>query len=160
MCRYAHHTYKAHFACFECRKAFKKTAIDDYVAHVGLDAAFKKIVAVFSSKSNRKKTEEKVGITYKEIEKQYLDDVSVCPECGARMSAMGLDFRPPRKSAKNSWVILHALYEHGFAFQGCGCNVGYLPPSKKSDLSAWLELHARKNEGEKLLAAILARKAK
>ena len=157
MCRYAVHTYKSHFACFSCRKAFKKTALDDYVEHVGLKAAYEKILAVYGSPPQRRKIEAKLGISYDEIEERYLSDVSICPQCGERMAPMGLDFRPPPKRNEEAWDIIRTLYEHGCAFTGCGCSVGYTPPARKAELPGWLKQHTTQSEGERLLEAIARR---
>src|SRR2546423_783849 len=33
MCRYAHHIYKSHYACFPCRKMFRQPAVSDLPEH-------------------------------------------------------------------------------------------------------------------------------
>jgi hypothetical protein len=157
MCRYAFHTYKSHFACFHCRKAFKKTAIDDYVGHKGIEREFRLLSAAHSSRKKRAETERELGMTYEQITQRYLADVSVCPQCGARMAAMGLDFRPPQQRDQEAWEILSRLYENGFSFRGCGCSVGYEPPKSRKDVPAWLATNSHRSDGEKLLAAILAK---
>ena len=154
MCRYAFHTYKSHFACFTCRKAFKKVALDDYVEHIGLKAAYTKILAAFHSPPRRRKVEAELGISYEQLRDRYLSDVSVCPQCQGQMAAMGLDFRSPPKHDVEAWSIIQELHEHGFAFKGCGCNVGYTPPRKKIEVTEWLRRHSRKTVGEELLEAI------
>jgi len=157
MCRYGFKLYKSHFACFHCRKAFKKTALEDWASHNQLGSALHDIFKVFGSDNRRTRVEEKFGITYEQIEKQYLEAVSVCPECGNRMAAMGLDFKAPKKSDREAWTIIRNLYEHGFAFRGCGCYVGYEPPRKVREVPRWLaEQNDKfcKSEGERLLAAI------
>lgn len=158
MCRYAIVTYKSHFACFSCRKAFKKTPIEDYVIHVGLSAAYEKILAVFNSPPRRREVEAKLGISYEQLQDRYFAEVSVCPQCRGRMASMGLDFRPPPKRDIEAWSIIQELYEHGFAFKGCGCSVGYAPPTRKAEVTEWLKSRPRQTEGEKLLEAI-SRKA-
>jgi hypothetical protein len=155
MCRYAYKIYKSHFACFECRKAFKKTALEDYVKHKGLDSAYHQITKVFGSPKRRRNKEQELGITYEEIKEQYFADVSCCPECGGTMAAMGLDFKAPKHTDVEAWEIVAKLYEKGFAFKGCGCYVGYDPPTKLSELDAWLGKHMKKSEGEKLLEVIV-----
>lgn len=159
MCRYAFHTYKSHFACFHCRKAFKKTAIDDYVRHKGIEREFRLIESAYSSRKKRAATERELGITYEQITEQYLADVSICPQCTARMAAMGLDFRPPQQRDREAWEILARLYDNGFSFKGCGCSVGYDPPTKLKDVRAWLAANSQRSDGERLLAAILAKEA-
>lgn len=157
MCRYAFHTYKSHFACFHCRRAFKKTAIDDYVKHQGIEREFRLLQSAHSSLKKRAAAESELGVTYAQIEEQYLADVSACPQCGGRMAAMGLDFRTPKQRDREAWDILTRLYDHGFSFKGCGCSVGYDPPRKLKDVAAWLTENSR-SDGEKLLAVIWAEK--
>lgn len=41
MCRYAEKTHKAHFACFECRKTFKRKRIEDIGGEIGKDTIAK-----------------------------------------------------------------------------------------------------------------------
>ena len=158
MCRYAFHTYKAHFACFTCRKAFKKTPIDDYIKHKGLRPAYETIKKLGKTGPLAEEAEKRVGITYREIQARYLADVSVCPQCGGPMAAMGLDFKAPPQRDAEAWQIIASLYDNGFAFAGCGCGgPGYAPPAKLRDMPAWLEQHRRKSEGAKLLDAIKAK---
>ena len=153
MCRYAFKDYKSHFACFACRKTFKKTAISDWVKQKGLDHAYARLRRASHSK-HQGRTEEELGTTYDKISAQYLADVASCPQCGAQMAAMGADFRAPRAGAVEEWQVIQLLYEHDFAFHGCGCYVGYAPPRKIRDLEAFFRRHGRLSEGEKLLARI------
>lgn len=158
MCRYAFHSYKAHFACFACRKAFKKTPLEDYVEHKGLWPAFEAINKLGKTGPMAEEAEKRVGITRQEINECYLADVSTCPQCGGQMAAMGLDFKAPLQRNAEAWRIVATLYENGFAFGGCGCGgPGYVPPAKLKDLPAWLEQHQRKSEGARLLDAIRAK---
>jgi len=154
MCRYAFHTYKSHFACFSCRKAFKKIAIEDYVEQKGLERSYSRIMSMYSSRARRARVEQEVGITYEQIRQRYLDDVSACPDCTERMAAMGLDFRAPARRDLDAWNIVAHLYEHGFCFMGCGCSVGYAPPRTLRELPAWLKSHKCQSAGERLLDAI------
>jgi len=92
MCRYAFTNYKPHYACFDCRKAFKRIHIEDI---------------------NGKKESEKEAH---------------CPQCGALMADMGLDFAAPRKDDIKAWIHLKDLYTVGFTFHSCGCGgVGFIP---------------------------------
>jgi hypothetical protein len=158
MCRYAFKDYKSHFACFDCRKTFKKTSITDWTKQKGLDYAYKKLLRDWATK-NRKRTEEEVGTTYEKIRDIYLEDVATCPQCGGTMAAMGLDFKAPKNAATEEWEVLRVLYDHGFAFHGCGCSVGYAPPKKISGLSEFFREHGRISEGERLLARTKQAKA-
>ncbi len=158
MCRYAFKDYKSHFACFECRKTFKKTAITDWVKQKGLDYAYGRLLRVSHTK-NQKRTEEELGTTYERIRDDYLEDVAACPQCGVKMAAMGFDFKAPKIDATEEWKVIATLYDHGFAFHGCGCSVGYAPPKKISGLEAFFREHGRLSEGERLLARIQSTKA-
>jgi uncharacterized FAD-dependent dehydrogenase len=55
MCRYALKTYKPHFACFDCRKVFKKTPIEDYLKQRGDDFAYWQLVKSIRWKKNKVK---------------------------------------------------------------------------------------------------------
>jgi hypothetical protein len=123
MCRYAWHNYRDHFACFDCRKAFK------YWQWEPIDET------AFTTK-------QKLEHVPREI---------VCPDCKQPMVDMGLDFKAPPKSDIQQWEIMRALHEHGFTFHGCGCFVGFKPPKTLREVPEWIENHRRKSEGEKLL---------
>lgn len=150
MCRYAVTEYKNHFVCFECRKGFKKIALLDYLQKKGLDLAYKELRVATSGKL-KAQYEKKHDITYKQLLDLYYENVSGCPECGTTMWPMGYDFRVPKRSDKNQWIVIEHLARHGFAFQGCGCGVGYKPPANPSELSQWLKEHERETESQKLL---------
>lgn len=159
MCRYAFTDYKSHFACFECRKAFKKTSITDWVKQNGFDYSYSELLRVGNSK-NRKPIEEGMGITLESIRNEYMNDVSACPECGVAMAAMGFDFKAPKQQSEEEWRIIHLLYDNGFAFRGCGCSVGYAPPKSIGGLKQFFHTHGRLSDGEKLLGKIAATKAR
>ena len=154
MCRYAFNTYKSHFACFACRKAFKKVSMEDWVATTGLKDPYRRLSLNQHPIEKREEIEKAVGYTLEEINKRYLDELSSCPDCNGTMAAMGLDFKAPPKKDKEAWEIIQILYSEGFAFKGCGCSVGYSPPSRKSELSDFFAEHKRKSEGQQLLEKI------
>ena len=122
MCRYAWHHYKDHFACFECRKAFKHRQWEP------LDAGTWKM---------RRRL-------------QHAPREVACPDCARPMVDMGLDFKSPPKEDREAWRILEILHEHGFTFHGCGCSVGFTPPRRLREVPSWLESHKRSSEGESL----------
>lgn len=153
MCRYAFNNYKSHFACFSCRKTFKKTMIEDWVKQKGIDLAFKRLLRS-SGKKAQKQAETEFNTTYNEIRDAYLNDVAACPQCGENMAAMGLDFKAPKHKDLEQWKIISILYDNGFAFHGCGCDVGYSPPKKVSELKEFFLQHKRVSEREKLLKLI------
>lgn len=118
MCRYAWHNYRDHFACFDCRKAFKYWQSGECD-----EQAFR-----------RKQRQRRVP---REI---------VCPDCSKPMTDMGLDFKAPRKTAAKAWKILEILAHEGFTFHGCGCDVGFTPPRKLREVPQWLEEHRRESD--------------
>jgi len=126
MCRDAWHNYRDHFACFDCRKAFKYWQWE----HVD-EATFKR--------------KQKLQHVPREI---------MCPDCKNPMVDMGLDFRAPRKTDIEAWQILKALAENGFTFHACGCYVGFTPPKTLREVPQWIEDHRRKSAGEQLLDKI------
>lgn len=148
------HPYKQHFACMMCRKAFRKPAFEDYIERSPLKADYLRLCRARSA-SARAHEEEAGGITLEQIHARYVSDVSTCPQCGTPMASMGKDFRPPPQRAEEAWSIVRTLHEHGFAFKGCGCDVGYVPPARKSELAAWLRQHTPKRGGEALLGRIM-----
>lgn len=120
MCRYAQYgPYKRHFACFACRKGFKRAAL----ARVG-DAA---------------------------------DDPAPCPECGRPMADMGLDFKPPKRTAVEHWEVLAFVYGRGFAYNSCGCDGPGYRPSRWVEVPGFLELHKSRSAGELLAAKFAGR---
>ncbi len=156
MCRYALHTYKAHFVCFSCRKAFKKPAIDEFFALSGRDDALHKLSFRWNrSDSEQAKLEQQFGTTAEEMRAEYLETASVCPECGGRMANMGLDFKAPPRADREAWRVASAMYQHGFIFSSCGCSgPGFTPPARLRGMKDFLDQRSRKSDGEKLLAMI------
>jgi hypothetical protein len=129
MCRYAWHNYRDHFACFDCRKAFK------YWQWEETDEA------TFGRKQRLRHVPREI----------------VCPECGKPMVDMGLDYKAPRKRDIGAWEILRTLYQHGFTFHSCGCSVGVIPPRTPREVPEWIARHRRHSEGERLLQAFAVR---
>jgi len=146
MCRYAFKDYKPHFACFGCRKTFKKVRMEEYFAQRGLGPTYDRL--------SSGKTDEKHAGEIEVMEQGYLKDVGICTHCGTEISSVGMDFRAPPMAEKEAWAILHCLYQYGFAFTGCGCSVGYKPPAKMSGMAEFLGSHSRKSGGKKLLENI------
>jgi hypothetical protein len=120
MCRYAMYgPYKRHFACFSCRKGFKRAAL---------------------ARDEDAKT-----------------DPAPCPDCGAPTANMGLDFKPPRKSAVEHWEVVEFLFRRGLAYHSCGCDGPGYRPSRWVDVAAFLDMHRRRPAGEVLAAKFAAR---
>jgi DNA-directed RNA polymerase subunit RPC12/RpoP len=82
-----------------------------------------------------------------------------CPQCGAPMSSMGLDFKPPRQSDTRQWQKVEQLYLHGFAYHSCGCGGPGYRPRTLSEVPAFLSRQPPRSEGESLLRRIFAREA-
>jgi hypothetical protein len=124
MCRYAWHNYRDHFACFDCRKAFKHWQWEECNE------------AEFWTKQRLRHVPREV----------------VCPDCSKPMIDMGLDFKAPRQSGVEAWKILELLAQEGFMFDNCGCGVGFKPPTTLREVPQWLDEHRRnKSKGELLL---------
>ncbi len=122
MCRYAWHNYRDHFACFDCRKAFKQWQWEA--------------------------TDEQ---TFREHQRlKHVPRKIVCPDCSSPMADMGLDFKSPPKDDVEAWEIIRALHDHGFTFHNCGCGVGFKPPRTLRQVPQWLERHRKRGEGETL----------
>jgi hypothetical protein len=157
MCRYAFKEYKPHFACFTCRKAFKKVAIKDYFSQRGLGEAYEKLFHTGMDSKPYQTFVERYGTDCEAMSAEYLAAVGTCPHCSSEMAPMGLDFKAPSRDDNESWAIIQTLYEHGFAFKGCGCSVGYAPPSRLSGVAEFLRNHIKESDGQQLLQTISRR---
>lgn len=126
MCRYAQYgPYKDHFACFRCRKSFKRLPVSEWPKHL-----------------------------------RPAEDLPIpapCPQCGAEMTDMGLDFKPPPASDAEHWQVVVFLFERGFTFHSCGCGGPGFRPSRWAEVSAFLEAHRCRPAGEILAARFAAR---
>ena len=129
MCRYAWHNYRDHFACFDCRKAFK------YWQWEEADKA----------------------TFHRRQQLQHVPRAIICPDCSKPMADMGLDFKAPPKRDLDAWAILQVLCEHGFTFHSCGCSAGFTPPRTLREVPEWIERQRRRGEGEGLLEKFAAR---
>jgi hypothetical protein len=154
MCRYANRTYKTRFACFSCRRAFRKTALEDYAAQKGLKIASEEITKAIDPRRPDQASEAPVGPTRQQLFDRYLAELARCSRCAGPMAVVGWDFRPPPARSAQAWRILQVLYDRGFAFRGCGCDVGYAPPARISELPGWLRRHTRRSAGALLLESI------
>lgn len=131
MCRYATKTYKIHFACFDCRKSFKKTPTEDLVIQNGDWSNYKKAFWSYSTGKSKKFRRENPEIVEYLINK-YREREEKCPECGKLMADLGLDFKAPKKDKIKEWKIIKGLLRTGKAFYSCGCDaIGYVPKNKK-----------------------------
>lgn len=144
MCRYAMcGPYKSHFACFDCRKAFKQPAIEEWLAVRGRDFAYRELVDLWSHRAALARREAELGIRLVDLQVEYRDSAHCCPVCGEPMVDMGLDFKPPRQSDVKAWRILQGMFRIGHVFHTCGCDgPGYIPKSS-SQYRAYLEERRR-----------------
>jgi len=98
MCRYAYAgPYKDRYACFVCRKAFKRRKAEDLPARM-------RVAGEAGSRA-----------------------VVRCPDCGGAMNNMGMDFAAPRRADVRQWRKVELLFERGVAFGSCGCGPGLRP---------------------------------
>ncbi len=131
MCRYGNKTYKPHFACFNCRKSFKKTPIEDYLKQKNKFEAYKKLSIKQNNPNVVKQLEQKFETSLSTLKEMYLNDISTCPDCGNEMADLGLDFKAPKKNAVKAWKRIEGMYHVGHCFHTCGCSgFGYVPRDK------------------------------
>lgn len=77
-----------------------------------------------------------------------------CPDCGQPMTPMGKNFKAPKREDLEAWQVLEILANKGFLHDH---NTATQYPTKLRDLEAFLEAHAPKSEGEKMLADLKKR---
>ncbi len=131
MCRYAFKTYKIHFACFDCRKTFKKEPIEDLAIQNGDWKDYKKAFWNYNSKE-AKQFRNQNPERFEYLTEKYRNRKEKCPECGNLMADLGLDFKAPKKEKIEEWEIIRGLFKSGKAFYSCGCEgIGFVPKNKK-----------------------------
>lgn len=131
MCRYAFKTYKPHFVCFDCRKTFKKPPTIDLIKQNGDWEDYKKVFLQKAYSQHEKFIQENPELA-KTLENKYHNRKEKCPQCGALMANLGLDFRAPKKGKKKEWEIVKGMYEIGVNFHTCGCSgIGYIPKKER-----------------------------
>jgi hypothetical protein len=143
MCRYAFKTYKPHFVCFECRKQFKRPPLTDVLAQQGRLEVLKKLQQAGGSATKRASVERSVGTTSEKLRREHRELVSRCPQCGAAMADLGLDFKPPRVSATRAWARIRTMYRLGHAWHTCGCNGPGFVPTDATGYAEYLASRAR-----------------
>ena len=146
MCRYVLVNYKQSYACFSCRKCFKKVTLQDYLNQNGLSAAFK-VLTKCKKHSERVELEKKLNTSAEEIESTYQAAIKKCPDCGDEMANVGMDFKAPKKSNVKEWKILEGMYEIGAIYQTCGCQAFGYVPSSKSEYKKYLNLRLLEFQG-------------
>lgn len=129
MCRYAGKHYKTRFACFACRKSFKKLPFEDFLRQQGQLEMYQELLRKEQIGQRRP---ERLAIV-EEWEKKYQAAVGKCPQCGELMADVGWDFRPPKQSDVTAWSICRGMLRIGRRFQTCGCDgPGYVPRDRKA----------------------------
>jgi len=119
MCRYAFTgPYKRHFACFRCRKGFKRPPVADRVASDS--------------------------------------DPAPCPECGQRMTEMGLDFKTPPHDDAEQWAVIEHVRRLGYGHMDCGCGGSGPLPIRWGQVPSFLAGRQPSSDGERLAARFAA----
>ena len=116
MCRYGRSMYKDAYACFTCRKGFKRRLDKD----------------LLSAKESRmlKEARSKALIWKKEVTSEETEAYPTvkCPECGKDMVNLGKDLRFPKKERIEQWEAIEYLANQHFSFFTCGCSgIGIIP---------------------------------
>ncbi|RKZ44739.1 MAG: hypothetical protein DRQ41_02015 [Gammaproteobacteria bacterium] len=144
MCRYAFVNYKQTYACFSCRKVFKKVTFDDYIEQQGKKTI---VLSGCKKKSEHDRLEKHYNTTMDEIISEYNESINKCPDCCGLMANVGMDFKAPRRNDTKNWKILEGMYHIGVIFQTCGCEgFGYVPRTK-ADYIEYLRNRLREYQG-------------
>jgi hypothetical protein len=127
MCRYAFKRYKSHFVCFDCRKSFKQSPVEDLAMRNGDWKNYKRAFWNIDSDQRKQFVKENSELV-KELEHKYIDRKVKCPNCSQLMVDMGFDFKAPKKDKIKEWEIIKGLLKTGRIFHTCGCSgIGYIP---------------------------------
>ena len=130
MCRYATKTYKVHFVCFDCRKAFKKASVEDLAKQNGEWKLFQ-TAFWYTNRPKAKRFRKENPVLFKQLENKYIKRIELCPQCRGEMANLGLDFKAPKKEKVKEWQIIKGLYKTGVCFNSCGCHyIGFVPKKK------------------------------
>lgn len=139
MCRYGEHVYKPHFACFDCRKVFKKAPVEDFLKQRNMLHVYQRLWSVHFREKLRTEVEKEVGTTFEALQEMYQEQIATCPQCGGQMANMGRDFKAPKQTNVKAWKIIKGMYTTGYSFHTCGCSgPGYVPESP-ADYRAYLD---------------------
>ena len=119
--------YQIQFACFECRKAFKRAlSFDEYR---GIELS------------------RRISGRYPRRQLRTLSHS--CPECNRPLALMGRAFRAPRHGDTDQWRKVELLVRSGFTFWS---HVGQYPDSL-SEARRFVE-RRRRSDGETLARQI------
>ncbi|MGB1250302.1 MAG: hypothetical protein ACPG8W_06695 [Candidatus Promineifilaceae bacterium] len=146
MCRYGFGNYKPHFACFNCRKVFKRTSLGDYLnQHSSLYKLYSELnpykQAYVKAPEKLRAMQEKYQCTQAEIQAQYRVTVGKCSQCGSQMADLGLDFKAPRSADIRAWNAIENTYRLGHQFHTCGCDGPGFIPVNPTEYRAYLRKH-------------------
>lgn len=148
--RYLDKEYKTHFACFTCRKAFKKTMMREFYAHKGMAQAYRWLFAADLQASERKACEQRYGTDAATMRKAYLREAGKCPQCSGPMAEMSLDFQAPPQKDTAAWAIIEVM-------RGRGWTDVDTAPRKLSQLSAYFARYTNRSPGDLLAERIVKR---
>ncbi|MFC5539862.1 hypothetical protein ACFPQ1_36530 [Rhodocytophaga aerolata] len=142
MCRYGFIEYKNTYACFNCRKGFKRRLDRDLLSQKEL-------------RVEKQKKFDKL-IYKKEVADKKANDTLLikCPDCGDQMVNLGKDLRLPKKDKQEQWMAIEYLANNNFNFFTCGCDGIGVVPQNLQEAYKLMEERRRKTEGEKLLEKI------
>jgi hypothetical protein len=132
MCRFGGKNYKNTYACFNCRKVFKKTAIYDYMKQHGLLEIYINLSNAYYKKSLLNLLELTYNTKYDDLINNYKNQINKCPQCGNIMADLGKTFKAPKKTNIKEWHIIEGMYKIGHVFLSCGCDgIGFVPTDLK-----------------------------
>ena len=129
VCRYGSKSYKVHYACFECRKVFRRPSPWELLVQDGLEQTYRQLRAGGSEARNRRLAA---------LEAKYFGRAQVCPDCRRPLANVGMDLRTPKRSDVRQWRIVADMFRLGHAFQTCGCNGPGFIPSNAADYRRYL----------------------
>jgi len=117
--------YQIQFACFECRKAFKRP---------------------YTVGEQKRSAWLSRRISGRQPLKPFTPPVYHCPDCDAEATLMGRAFRAPRHDDVDRWRAVEILARGGITFWSY---VGRLPETV-SEAKRFVETHQRLSDGERL----------
>jgi len=117
--------YQIQFACFECRKSFKRP---------------------YAVREEKRSAWLSRRISGRQPSKPFTEPVFHCPDCKAEATLMGRAFRAPRHDDAGQWRAAEILARAGYMFWSY---VGRLPETVR-EARRFVETHRRLSDGEKL----------
>ena len=128
--------YKTHYVCFDCRKGFKQSPIEDLIIAGGDWQKYEKAFLNSPDKTKRFQNENPEIVSY--LEEKYLNRICKCPDCGREMKNVGFDLRTPKKDKIEEWEILQSMSMLGKLFYSCGCSAYGLVPKDRNQYKQYL----------------------